>query len=495
MPKHPNLNRLFAPAIAALALFSGACSVNPVTGEREVRLVSRAQEIQLGTQNYAPMRQSQGGDYVLDPALNDYVRSVGQRVAAFSDNDLPYEFTVLNNSVPNAWALPGGKIAINRGLLTELDSEAELAAVLGHEVIHAAAGHSAQQITRGMLLQTGILATAIAANDSDYGNLWVGGANVAAQLINQRYGRGAELEADRYGMRYMSRAGYDPYGAVELQQTFVRLSEGRRNDWLSGLFASHPPSAERVAANRATAAALPDGGERGVEQYRAAMAKTLAAVPAYEAYDEGRAALADGRTDEAESKARTAVRQLPGEGHMHALLGDIDFSRKRYSAARKHYTAAIDRHDGFFYYHLQRGRVNELAGNDDAAAADLEASVALLPTAPAYLGLGNIARRQQRLDEARQYFAEARQADGQLGLEAETALLEIDLADNPGQYLQQRAGLSQQGELIVQIVNPNRVAVAGLELAIRYVGGDGRAQTVRRALRGTLAGGQSTEIA
>src|SRR5690606_10441616 len=153
-----------------------------------------------------------------------------------SDRKLPYEFVVLNNSVPNAWALPGGKIAVNRGLLTHLESESELAAVLGHEIVHAAAGHSANQMERGMLLQGLVLGTAIASSDSDYGQLFVMGANVGAQLVNLKYGRDAELEADHYGMVYMSRAGYDPEGAVKLQKTFVKLNEERRSDWLTGLF-------------------------------------------------------------------------------------------------------------------------------------------------------------------------------------------------------------------------------------------------------------------
>lgn len=245
-------------ALGALLLTLTGCAVNPVTGEREIVLIGEETEIRMGEQNYLPMKQSQGGEYDIDPTLTNYVEGVGNKLAAVSDRDLPYEFVVLNNSVPNAWALPGGKIAVNRGLLTELESEAELAAVLGHEIVHAAAGHSANQMERGMLLQGLVLGTAVAASDSDYGQFAVLGANVGAQLINMKYGRGAELESDRYGMEYMSEAGYDPEGAVSLQKTFVRLSEGRQADWLTGLFSSHPPSKERVQANIETAKRLPD---------------------------------------------------------------------------------------------------------------------------------------------------------------------------------------------------------------------------------------------
>ncbi|MDZ7684041.1 MAG: M48 family metallopeptidase [Gammaproteobacteria bacterium] len=198
-----------------------------------------------------------------DPDVGNYVQEIGNKLAGVSDRDLPYEFVVINDSTPNAWALPGGKIAINRGLLTKLDSEAELAAVLGHEVVHAAARHGAQAMQRGMLLQGALLAATIGAtsSDSEYANYIVGGAQLGAQLISQRYSRDAELEADYYGMQYMKRAGYNPEAAVSLQETFVELSKDRKTNWLQGLFASHPPSTARVEANRETLRALGPSGE------------------------------------------------------------------------------------------------------------------------------------------------------------------------------------------------------------------------------------------
>ena len=172
----------FRSALTLLTISGLAgCSVNPVTGDREIMLVSSDDDIKMGAQNYAPMQQSQGGPYDVDPDLVQYVQGVGKQLADFSGVNLPYEFIVLNMSVPNAWALPSGKIAINRGLLTELGSEAELAAVLGHEIVHAAARHTAKQMSRGMLMQGLVVATSVATNDSSYGNLAVGGASAAAQ--------------------------------------------------------------------------------------------------------------------------------------------------------------------------------------------------------------------------------------------------------------------------------------------------------------------------
>ena len=263
--------------ISLLVVFTLAgCSVNPVTGSRDFITSSPSDDLKIGTENYQPMLQAQGGLYDVDPALSEYVNGVGQKLAAVSDVQLPYEFAVLNSSVPNAWALPGGKIAINRGLLTELNNEAELAAVLGHEIVHAAARHSAQQMSRGQLLEGLVAATGVVAGDSGYGQLAVGGAGIAAQLVSTKYGRSAELESDRYGMRYMARAGYDPQGAVTLQETFVRLSEGQDQDWVQGLFASHPPSRERVKENRKRANKMEPGGFLGEAEYQAAIQQALA---------------------------------------------------------------------------------------------------------------------------------------------------------------------------------------------------------------------------
>src|SRR5262245_26824656 len=213
--------------LVAAALVS--CGVNPVTGKKELQFVSEAQEIQLGQQNYAPTRQSEGGDMTVMPDLTAYINEVGQKLAAVSDRKLPYEFTVLNNSVPNAWALPGGKIAVNRGLLTALNNESELAAVLGHEIVHAAARHGAKAQERGTMMQAGMAAAQIGAAiggvDAGLANMALQGAGAGMQMIQMKYGRDQELQSDKYGMEYMKRAGYDVQGAVTLQETFVRLFE------------------------------------------------------------------------------------------------------------------------------------------------------------------------------------------------------------------------------------------------------------------------------
>ncbi len=483
---------LWGSLLAALLL--GACAVNPVTGERNLGLVSAPQEIQMGAQSYVPARQMQGGDYVADPSVAEYVSRVGQRLAAVSDRDLPYEFSVINSSVPNAWAMPGGKIAVNRGLLVELESEAELAAVLAHEIVHAAARHSAQGIERDILLQGAVLAAGIAAASSGLQDLAMGGARVAAELTSKKYGRDAEREADRFGMDYMIRAGYDPQAAVSLQETFLRLSEGNRQDWLTGLFASHPPSQERVLANRAHAQALPPGGEVGRETYQARMAVLQRTRGAYEAHDRGRKALTEGDAARAEALAREALAVEPREALFHGLLGNALAEQGRRSEALASYDRALARDDGFFHYYLHRGLLHQKMGNAAAAEVDLQKSLTLFPTAPAFASLGDLALQAGNRAQAVDYYRKAAKSDSEAGKRAAAALARLELESNPGAYLKLEAGVDRGGYLVARVTNTTPVPVRDVRLVVRYPDAAGRTRQEGRAVPGVLGAGQAVEV-
>lgn len=487
------MNKLLL-SLLLFSIFLSGCATNPVTGKKELSLVSEAKEISIGEQQYAPMRQSQGGDYVVDQALTDYVSEIGQKLAAASDRKLPYEFKVLNSSVPNAWALPGGKIVVNRGLLTELKDEAELAAVIGHEIVHAAAKHGARTMSRGMLMQGAMLATVVASQGKDYAQLAQMGAGLGAQLITTKYGRDAERESDLYGMEYMSRVGYDPQGAVDLQKTFVRLSEGKKSDWVSGLFASHPPSQERVDNNIKTAARLPQGGDRGKARFESKMAHVLRTKPAYDAYEKGRKALADGKLSEARSLVNQALSVEPNEGHFHALLGDIELEKGQPLAAKQHYDKALGLNNDFFYYHLQRGLINEKLNAHGEAKQDLDKSIKLLPTADAYNALGNIAKLSGDMNKAKDYFIKAAGDKGESGKLAYSSLVELDLADNPGKYIKVRTGMNERGRLIAEITNPTPKDVRGLAISVQYAGQDGRMRQAKAPLNGVLKAGSKEVV-
>ena len=397
------------------------CAVNPVTGRTELHLISEQSEIALGTRSYAPAQQSQNGRYVVDKGVEAYVASVGQRLARVSARpELPYEFVVLNNSVPNAWSLPGGKIAINRGLLTELDNEAELAAVLGHEIVHAAARHGAQAQERGLLAQIAVNALGAATRSSGYGQLAVGGASIGAGMVFANYSREAESEADLYGMRYMSKAGYDPQAAVTLQETFVRLSKDRkqRQTWLSGLFASHPPSQQRVAANRATAASLPRGGVLGRATYHRRLSRLLRDIPAYKKLDEGEKALAKKDYDKVIATADKAIAIEPDEADFYALRGAGEEKKGLDRRALHDYDKAVELNGRFFQYYLLRGQLRKKLGDTQGAKLDLERSLVLFDNAPAHLALGELAEARGDLNRAAAHYRAAAPARTQTGARA-----------------------------------------------------------------------------
>lgn len=479
--------------LLAAALLS-ACVINPVTGERELSLVSETQEIQMGEENYLTIRQMQGGDYTADPALTAYVNQVGQRLAAVSDRPLPYEFSVINDSTPNAWALPGGKIALNRGLLTELDNEAELAAVLGHEIVHAAARHSAQGMWRDLLLKGAVLGSVVAAGVSEYTPLVLGGTQAAAQLVNRKYSRDAEREADLYGMRYMSRAGYDPWAAVSLQETFVRLSEGQQENWLSGLLASHPPSLERVKANQMTARTLPGGGELGAERYQAKLAPLKQVETAYAAYDQGRKALQEGNLEQAMGLAERAIAEEPREALFYGLRGDIHLARERYQESLADYNRAIEHNDQFFYFYNQRGLVNKALGNSEKARQDLRRSIALLPTESANKALGDLALTQGDRQGAVTYYQKSADSQSPLGLEAGRALVHLDLPNNPQKYLAAQIKLNQRGYLIVRVTNRAPLPVRDIGIEVRYLDSQGHVRSRKQMFQGILAAGQTARL-
>ena len=495
---HPIRRRLIT-LIGAVALTLAACGTNPVTGKREIQFVSESQELQMGSKQYAPARQSEGGDFELLPDLTLYVNEVGQKLAAVSDRKLPYEFKVLNSSIPNAWALPGGKIAVNRGLLTELKSEAELAAVLGHEIVHAAARHGAQAQERGTLLQAGLAAAQIGAAigdvDQQLAGLVLTGAGVGAQLVQTRYGREQELEADLYGMKYMRAAGYDPHAAVTLQETFVRLSEGRQASWLEGMFASHPPSAERVARNRETALQLGDGGELGVSSYAARVAPLLKVKPAYDKYDQALAALQKKDPSRAQSLANEAVRMEPREGRFHQLLGDIAINEKRPRDALPHYQRAIELSPEYFGSWLGAGVAQYRVGDKQKAKASLTRSWELLPTAPAALFLGNLARDSGDASGALQYYQAAASAQGSIGEAASREAVLLDLPNNPGKYV--AAALRDGGDGQTRLVIQNRAPVALSDIRVTPVLVNG-AQVVQQGksvnIRGPVAAGQQVSV-
>jgi predicted Zn-dependent protease len=248
----PAAPRLTSAALAALVLAGlSACATNPVSGKRELSLLSEAQEIAIGQQSDAEIRREMG--VYDDGELQRYVSEIGDRLAALSHRpNLPWSFTVVDLPAVNAFALPGGYIYITRGILPYLDDEAELAGVLGHEIAHVTARHAAQQYTRATTGGVGLAVLGIfVPGTRPFSDL----ASTALGVAFLKYGRDDERESDRVGMGYAASGGWDPRGVPEFLSTLARvdaLSERGLPNWLS----THPDPAARVTEAQPIAAQL-----------------------------------------------------------------------------------------------------------------------------------------------------------------------------------------------------------------------------------------------
>src|SRR5258706_898970 len=244
---------LIAIAALALTLTLANCAQNPVSGRANFVTMSEAQEVETGRQEDVKVRQ----EYRVydDKALQQYVNAVGQRLGKASHRPtLQYSYVVVDSLEINAFALPGGYIYITRGILAYLNSEAELAAVLGHEPGHVTARHSVQQMSAGTAASVGatLLGVFVPTLRNQAGDTAI---NLLGNALLSGYGREHELEADKLGAEYLYRTGYDPQamikviGVLKNQELFdaeVAKSEGREPRSYHGVFASHPDADKRL---------------------------------------------------------------------------------------------------------------------------------------------------------------------------------------------------------------------------------------------------------
>jgi len=236
-----------------VAIGAAGCAVNPATGQREFSLVSESQEIAMGREADGQVQQDLG--VYENPALAQLVERLGREMAAASERpELPWSFRLADDASVNAFALPGGFIYVTRGILAQLGSEAELAGVIGHEIGHVTARHSASQISRSQLAGIGIGVGSVLLPDA---RPWLGAAQTGLGLLFLKYGRDDEREADRLGVRYMSRAGYPPGALIDVFAVLERVSQasggGRAPDWLS----THPTPQDRAQRIQAELAGVP----------------------------------------------------------------------------------------------------------------------------------------------------------------------------------------------------------------------------------------------
>lgn len=422
-------NRIRLICLSVLFAVLTGCAVNPVTGRNELALmdISSEQEASLGRKSFEPALQSMGGVYP-DAAVTAYVDRVGQRVARRSHRpDLKYSFKIVNDSSPNAFALPGGFIAISRGLLINLENEAQLAAVLGHEIGHVTARHSVQGMQRSTLLSATV--GLLGAVSGEYADLATKLGGVTANLVDKRYSRDQESESDRLGIDYMVQSGYAPQGAVELQEIFYRKIEGGRNpDWLSGLFRSHPFSKERLEANRSYVAsnyvATRSGYGLDRSSYQQSIDSLIKTKDAYTLFDQARKLEAKGQLDAAIETYHKAMQKAPDHGLLLSGLGMAYLRKEDLIPARRYLLKAVSVDADFYQSRMGLGYVYLKTNRPAEAAGHLQKSLKLMPTVEAAYLLGEAEEEQGHLAKARELYQAVAQADssGKLGQAAAARL-------------------------------------------------------------------------
>jgi metalloendopeptidase OMA1, mitochondrial len=222
----------------SFAVALAACAQAPLTGRNQLILVPESQDADMGLQAYQQIKQAE--DVSRDAGLNERVQEVGQRIAAASGQpDWDWQFTLFDNPEPNAFALPGGKVGVYTGLFKVARNDAQLAAVMGHEVGHAIARHGAERMSQGILAQLGGVAVGAATGSQAYVDAY---SQLATLGVILPYSRTQESEADEIGLRLMAEAGYDPREAVKLWQNFAALGGERPPEFLS----THPAEGTRI---------------------------------------------------------------------------------------------------------------------------------------------------------------------------------------------------------------------------------------------------------
>ncbi|MDA1306284.1 MAG: M48 family metalloprotease [Acidobacteria bacterium] len=232
------------PALLLVVATAVACVTNPATGQRQFNLLSEQDEVALGKQADAQVRQEMG--LYPDQGWQDYVNRVGQALAKTSHRpQLPWTFAVVDAQAINAFALPGGYIYLTRGILPFLHDEAEMANVLGHEIAHVTALHGATAYSRQQAAGLGIGIGRILAPPDQQG--WFTAAEASLGLLFLKHGRDAELEADRLGVGYAATSGWNPSGMAGMLSTLGRLSEASGSSrGVPNFLSTHPLPADRV---------------------------------------------------------------------------------------------------------------------------------------------------------------------------------------------------------------------------------------------------------
>jgi predicted Zn-dependent protease len=404
----------------ASAGFLAGCAANPVTGRKQLMLVSEDWEIQVDRQN-SPHQFSTDYGTLQDDALNRYIQQVGASMVPHTHRpQMPYSFQGVNATYINAYAFPGGSIAATRGILLSLESEAAFSALLGHELGHVNARHTAQQMSKGMLVQAivGGISVYAGTKGESYGQLASQLGMLSAGALLASYSRDNEREADYLGMTYMVKSGYGTEGFVQLMTMLNGLHKGK-SDAVSLLFATHPMSQERydTAVSRGNsefshAKGKPLHRERYMDN-TAALRKLKTAI---QHFQQAEASMAKESYDKAETSFRQGLKIAPSDYAGLVMMAKCQYAQKKYDQALR-FSEEAKR------VYPREAQANHLSGlakirlkKFDQAVEDFTSYEHKLPGNPntifyrgyAFEGMGNT---QKSADDYYQYLQQVTEGD------------------------------------------------------------------------------------
>lgn len=398
-------------------LLLASCATNPVTGRSELMLISEAQEIQIG-KDAAPSAKWEFGGVYEDKALHSYLERIVKNIWSNSERpDLPVEFHIQNSSIPNAFALPG-YVAITRGLLCDMENEAQFVAVMGHEVGHVMARHTAQRVSLGMLQQLG-LAVGSAALEGTTGSdalLTIGA--MGSSLLLLKYDRSQEIQSDRLGVKYMAELGYDPYEAISAHKVLEKSVNNylerqgkspREESFMSNLLSTHPRQEVRINEIQSMIDDLPpysvkDGGKYA-SVFQNATSSIRAINKTYYIYDKAYSLYEKKEFDKAEATILEAIQQNSTQAPFHSLLGFIKLQQEKYSDAEKAHQKALSLDPAYQPSIYGTGLVHYFNKDYNSAIADFRKSIEQYPAhAPTHLGLGKSYFQLKRYSDAIPYL-------------------------------------------------------------------------------------------
>ncbi len=395
-----------------------SCAVNPVTGEPELMLITEEQELRIGKE-MAPSASWEFGGHYYDPRLKSYLEGVVRSLWSVSERShLPFEFHIENSSIPNAFALPG-YVAITRGLLCALKNEAQFAAVIGHEIGHVMARHTAQRISRMTLRDIGLTLGAVALQNTRGREVFLTLGSIGSTLLLLKYDRQQELQADRLGVLYMARAGYNPYEALrahELLQKavddYMKRTGIKRGDdsLLSNLLSTHPREEVRISEIRQMIENLPPHEIKGNATYPVLFMKATKNIREVHEiyvnyYDPAEIQYKKGNYEKAERLLRKAIFLNDSQAPFYNLLGFVKLQQKKYKEAERLFNKALDIDHRYQPSLYGMGLYKYFTEEYESAIQYFEESIKLYPQHyPSYFGVGKSYFNLDRFASAIPYF-------------------------------------------------------------------------------------------